>query len=75
MEKKSGRGRGRHKLYKEDTYISEPFESTGEFVVCVSICLHQIRSFYGRVLFSFFSEDLNTEVSRLSDLSIMRNFQ
>ena len=32
-KKPSGRGRGRHKLYKEDTYISEPMEFTGGFVV------------------------------------------
>lgn len=33
QETEKKRGRGRHKLYKEDTYISEPFESTGDFLV------------------------------------------
>ena len=33
QEKKKGAGRGRrHKLYSDD-YISEPFETTGDFVV------------------------------------------
>ena len=35
-KKPSGRGRGRHRLYKEDTYISEPMEFKGEFVVSIS---------------------------------------
>jgi len=29
---KSG-GRGKHRLYKEETFISEPIDSTGEFLV------------------------------------------
>jgi len=35
---KSG-GRGKHRLYKEETFISEPIDSTGEFLVS---CLFQL---------------------------------
>ena len=34
-KKPAGRGRGRHRLYKDDTYISEPMEFKGDFVVCM----------------------------------------
>ncbi|XP_052285989.1 kinesin-like protein KIF20B isoform X2 [Dreissena polymorpha] len=31
-DKKASRGRGKHKLYREETYISEPLNNTREFV-------------------------------------------
>ncbi|KAL4221165.1 hypothetical protein ACF0H5_019424 [Mactra antiquata] len=37
----SSRGKSRHKLYKEDSYISEPFTSTGDFVQSQDESIHR----------------------------------